>query len=631
MTQRPDYIKSQLAKTQEPRKKIDLLNQLAWELRYTDLEGSKRYTDEAFKLSREHEYPRGRAYARLNLAVNHFLKSENREALEFLSTAFKYFTKNETEKGFPVALTFAGNIYESFGDYETALEYVQRALRKAKEINYREGAGEAQSVIGLIYSRLPDYDRALIAYYESLQIRDRLGDQKAVASSLNRIGRIYALKKQYDKALENYQKSLKIRQDLKQHGALPWTYLGLASTYEEMGDLENARMYYQKNLENKCADIDKRCRLQSMLGMGRVLHRMKKMEEAQQFLNDSLILAEELQAKPLQYEAHFALANFYETMANPEETLKHFKIYHHLREEVNNDETRNRMKNQQIAFAVEKAEKEKEIFQLRNVELKAAYDEIHQINLEITASINYASRIQAALLPQREVLNKTLPDHFILFLPRDIVSGDFYWASQVDHKIIFCAADCTGHGVPGAFMSMLGITFLDEIVNQRNVLAVNEILNNLRKDVIKALKQTGKEQEQKDGMDISLCQYDKETNRLEFAGAYNPIYLIRDEKLEEFKADRMPISYLEDITLPFQSQTINVKKGDIVYLFSDGYADQFGGPDGKKYKYGSLKEFLLKIYTMKMSEQKRLLEENFYSWKGDREQIDDVILMGVRF
>lgn len=252
-------------------------------------------------------------------------------------------------------------------------------------------------------------------------------------------------------------------------------------------------------------------------------------------------------------------------------------------------------------------------------------------NENITASIHYASRIQAALLPQKEILEQTLPDHFILFLPRDIVSGDFYWASQVGKKIIFCVADCTGHGVPGAFMSLLGITFLDEIVNQRNVLAANEILNNLRNEIIKSLKQTGKEKEQKEGMDIALCLYDKKASHLEFAGANSPLYMIRNGELKETIADKIPISYFEGIPQSFQSRTINIKKGDIVYLFSDGYADQFGGPYGIKYKYRALKEYLRKIHKIPMSEQKMLLEENFNSWKGDHEQIDDVLLMGVRF
>ena len=631
MVDRQTYIRSKLKKTREALKRVDLLNQLAWEIRYNLQEESKKYSEEAFKISKEKDYARGRAYARINLGVNHFLKSENKEALELLRRALKYFTRFENEKGLSVALAFTGYVFESFGDYETGLEYAQKALDKVKMIRFREGEAEIQSLIGLIYSRLPDYDRALIAYNESLKIREKIRDRNAAASSFNRIGRIYSLKKEYDKALENYRKSLRIREEFNLRSALPWTYLGIASTYEEMNDLENAKKYYHKNMEDGIAALDKRCRLQSMAGMGRVLLKMKHTEEAHKLLDDSMVLAKELKAKPLIYEIHFALADYYESSGNPAKALKHYKIYHELREEVNNDETRNRLKNQQIAFAVEKAEKEKEIFQLRNVELKAAYDEIHLINLEITTSINYASRIQAALLPQKETLEKTLSDHFILFLPRDVVSGDFYWASQVDNKIIFCAADCTGHGVPGAFMSMLGITFLDEIVRKQYILRADEILNRLRQSVIGALKQTGKSGEQKEGIDIALCIFNQDENLLEFAGAHLPLYLIRKRKLEEFEADKIPISYAEEFPQPFHSVEIKIQKGDVIYLFSDGYADQFGGPQGKKYKYVSLKQYLTEIHTHPMEKQKKLLEENFYSWKTNREQIDDVIIMGVRF
>jgi serine phosphatase RsbU (regulator of sigma subunit)/predicted negative regulator of RcsB-dependent stress response len=631
MVDRQTYIRSKLKKTREPLKRVDLLNQLAWEIRYNIQEESKKCSEEALKISKEKDYPRGRAYARINLGVNHFLKSENKEALELLRRALKYFTRFENEKGLSVALAFTGYVFESFGDYETGLEYAQKSLDKVKMIRFREGEAEIQSLIGLIYSRLPDYDRALIAYNEGLKIREKIRDRNAAASSFNRIGRIYSLKKEYDKALENYRKSLRIRKELNLCSALPWTYLGIASTYEEMNDLENAKKYYHKNLEEGIAAIDKRCSLQSMAGMGRVLLKMKHAEEAHKLLDDSMVLAKELKAKPLIYEIHFALADYYESSGDPAKALKHYKIYHELREEVNNDEARNRLKNQQIAFAVEKTEKEKEIFQLRNVELKAAYDEIQLINLEITTSINYASRIQAALLPQKETLEKTLSDHFILFLPRDVVSGDFYWASQVDNKIVFCAADCTGHGVPGAFMSMLGITFLDGIIHKQKILRADEILNRLKQDVMGALKQTGRKEEQKEGIDIALCIYDPANKQLEFAGAYLPLYLIRKGKLEEYTGNKIPISYVEEIPQSYQSKFIEIKKGDVLYLFSDGYADQFGGPDGKKFKYVGLKQYLTDIYNRPMEEQKKLLEENFYSWKGSREQIDDVILMGVRF
>jgi serine phosphatase RsbU (regulator of sigma subunit) len=252
-------------------------------------------------------------------------------------------------------------------------------------------------------------------------------------------------------------------------------------------------------------------------------------------------------------------------------------------------------------------------------------------NQNITASINYASRIQSALLPQKEILDAILPDHFILFLPKEIVSGDFYWASKVDHKIIFCAADCTGHGVPGAFMSLLGMAFLDDIVNRRKMLTTIEILDNLRIEIINALKQTGKREEQNDGMDIALCIYDQKVGQLEFAGAYNPLYLIHDGKMQELKADKLTISYFLEVPQSFKSTTVEVKKGDIAYIFSDGYADQMGGPMGARYRYGQLRDFIKDIHELPLSEQKILLEKNFFSWKGDLEQIDDVLLMGVKF
>jgi len=610
---------------------IDELNKKAWELRYASLDESRKSAEQALDLSTQENYPRGKAYARLNLAVNHFLKSENKESLELLNAAMKYFSKNKNEEGFSITLTFIGNIYESFGDYETGLEYCQDALRNTREIEYKEGEGEVQSVIGLIYSRLSDYDNALKAYRESMEIRAELGDQPAVASSLNRIARIFALRKDYEKALENYMRSLKIREELNQVGALPWTYLGLASTYEDMGDFDNARVHYQKNLEEGCEGVDKRCKLQSMLGMGRVMLEIKDFEEAYKYLTESRDLAEKLNAKPLLYESNHALAHYFEATGDPAKALEHYRKYHRLREEVHNDETRNRMKNQQVAFAIEKSEKEKEIYQLRNVELKAAYDEIHEQNVQITDSINYASRIQSALLPQKAVFEQSLSDHFILFLPCHIVSGDYYWASNVNKKVVFAAADCTGHGVPGAFMSMLGISFLNEIVDEKHITDPGQILDELRKNVMKALKQTGKDDEQKDGMDIALCVYNPDKKILEYAGAYNPLYLVRQGELEEFKADRMPIGYYTETLRSFQSQKIDIKKGDVVYMFSDGYADQFGGEEGKKLKYKALKNILLEIHQQPMEEQKKYLYDAFIKWRGDYEQIDDVILIGVRF
>jgi serine phosphatase RsbU (regulator of sigma subunit) len=609
---------------------IDSLNQESWDLRYEDPGASGVSAEKALRLAKQRNYFRGQAYACLNLGVGHFLRSENKEALELFSDAMGFFGGHQEEQGYAAVLTYTGNIYESFGDYETALDYGQRAYQAASGNGHQEAVGEAQSVLGLIYSRLSDYDRALKAYAESLRIREELGDRMAAASSLNRIARIHTLQKQYDQALDYYNRSLKIREKLDQKGVLAWTYLGLASTYEEMGAFEDARVFYQKILKDADKCLDDRCRLQATLGLGRSLHRMNLGEEALSCYQKSLELAAKLGAKPLQVEAHYALADYYESSGDFEKALYHYKNYRGIRESVLNDETRNRLKNQQIAFAVEKSEKEKEIFQLRNVELKAAYDEISRKNKEITDSINYASRIQGALLPQNENLSKAFPDHFVLFLPRDVVSGDFYWAADIGKKMVFAAADCTGHGVPGALMSMLGISFLNELVVERRQTHPGEILDSLRREVIKALKQTGREDEQKDGMDIALCTYDTGSGMLQFAGAYNPLYLVREGSLEEYKADRMPISYYHGMTDPFRTNTIQLQKGDALYLFSDGYADQFGGPDRKKFKYKSLKELIEQLHDQPMEQQKAILQERFFSWKGEVEQIDDVVMIGIR-
>lgn len=270
------------------------------------------------------------------------------------------------------------------------------------------------------------------------------------------------------------------------------------------------------------------------------------------------------------------------------------------------------------------------IIRERTAEIVEQKEEIEEKNREITDSIHYASRIQAAVLPPGDYINEILPARFILYLPRDIVSGDFYWITKSNGKIITVAADCTGHGVPGAFMSMLGVAFLNEIVSKQSQLRANDLLNELRGHVIKSLRQTGKEGESKDGMDIALCIIDFEKMQLEYAGANNPLFLVRDEKLEVFKPDKMPIGIHERANQPFKMHQKILKKGDILYTFSDGFVDQFGGPKGKKYMITRFKELLLQIHQKDLEDQKEILMNTFIEWMGNAPQIDDVLVMGVR-
>ncbi len=261
-------------------------------------------------------------------------------------------------------------------------------------------------------------------------------------------------------------------------------------------------------------------------------------------------------------------------------------------------------------------------------------DEIAHQKKDIEDSILYAKRIQNAILPPKKLISRSMPENFILFKPRDIVSGDFYWAAEKNNITYYAAADCTGHGVPGAFMSMLGISFLNDIIRTaEKELKASEILDRLKEKVIDALHQTGDAQEAKDGMDISLCKINKEKELVEYAGAFNPLYIVRNGEILIYEADRMPIGIydFEGAGDTFTNHEIKLIKGDTLYNFSDGYADQFGGPKDKKFMIGRFKKMLLKIQDLSMEEQRKYLDNTIENWMENYEQVDDILVIGVKF
>lgn len=266
------------------------------------------------------------------------------------------------------------------------------------------------------------------------------------------------------------------------------------------------------------------------------------------------------------------------------------------------------------------------------VKVKERTAEIAAQKEEITSSIEYASRIQRAMLPVDDHFKTYFSDYFVIFKPKDIVSGDFYWIGEGDKHVFFAVADCTGHGVPGAFMSTLGISALNEIITNDcdNGLHANTVLNRLREKIKTSLHQTGKDGEAADGMDVAFCVLNKNRKILQYSGAYNPLLIFQGGELKEYKGDRMPIGiyYREKDT--FTNYEINIKKGDTLYIFSDGLTDQFGGPDGAKFKKANFKKLLSEIYYRPMQEQRNIIEAEFENWKGSCDQIDDITIIGVR-
>jgi serine phosphatase RsbU (regulator of sigma subunit) len=612
--------------TVKAESKIDEINIELWNNRFDNSELVAK--DAATNLTRSEkiQYAKGIAYSNLNVAAASFLLSQNDIALKYLTEAFHWFNKNTGEKGYARALLLKGNIFESFGDYEKTLALWLEAYKVSIEIKDIESQGESCSQLGLIYSRLCNFSKSLEYFNKGLKIREDLGDENAVASSLNRIGMVLRQTKKYDEALTYYFRSLDIRKKNKQKFAIPWTLLGVANTYEEMKKYPESLEYYEQGTKSG----DKRCNLQCLMGSGRVFSLLGDGKKAEERLLDSLRMAQELKSFVLIAEAYAALASHYELFKQPAKALKNFKYHLKAKEAFHSNEIQSKLSNIEVAHAIEKSEQEKEIFRLRHVELKQAYDLIEEKNKDITASINYASRIQRAMLPEPAEIKGLSKNCFTLFLPKDIVSGDFYWFNKSGDKLIAVAGDCTGHGVPGALMSMLGISFLEEIVNFREITDSGKILDELRKEVQRALRQKGNREEAKDGMDISLCVIDSKNKKIQFSGAYNNLYLIRNNELLEYPADRMPIGIFDRVDSSFRTNIIDTRPGDIIYMYSDGYADQFGGPNCKKYKYATLKAFLLNIHGLPLSEQKLKLEREFYDWKGENTQIDDVLVMGVK-
>ena len=266
-----------------------------------------------------------------------------------------------------------------------------------------------------------------------------------------------------------------------------------------------------------------------------------------------------------------------------------------------------------------------------NNSLSLAYKEIEVQNKDITDSINYAKQIQRARLSNPSIILNHLPEAFGLYKPKDVVSGDFYWFAEHENgKLLLAAADCTGHGIPGAFMSLIGIDELNHAALEKRIDDASAILSSVNKGVKKALRQNEKDSMSRDGMDVALCIFDLKNKKLEYAAANRPLYYIRDNQLHEIAPTKAAIGGTTDNDQVFKNHTLDLKKNDMIYVFTDGFADQFGGPDGKKFMTKRFKDLLLSIHNRPAAEQEAFLENTLTEWRNNISQVDDILVMGIR-
>ena len=579
-----------------------------------------------------------------------------------------------------------GNLYYETKDLQKAAEYYEKTLVLSEDIKNDQDIASSLNNLGAIYYNLGDVKKSEDFYNQSLKAFENIGNKKMTSISLNNLGNINYDIKKYQNALDYYEKSLNIKKEIKYDKGVASSLHNIGNVYNKLDKPEKAIDYYTQSSDLALKISYNEMVAQNYQAISGVYGKMKDFKKAYEYselynkiqnskiydLTDKPITEfigedefgskdQQIENLKLEVRKQKILVQFESTQRTMEVELKNAELQ---KKEEEVAKQRILLYSFIIGFLLILAfsimlyrlyidkKKANVILALRNTEIEQQKEEIQAQrdeiefqrdcvieqrdtialqNHDIKASISYARLLQNAILPPKNVMKELLPNHFIFYKPRDIVSGDFFWISKKENLTYFAVADCTGHGVPGAFMSMLGIASLNEIVNKGDKKPqASEVLDSLKGIIIESLHQTGEQNEAKDGMDISLTVIDFEKNNLQFSGAYNPLFLVRNGELNEYKADKMPIGIYNLKENTFANTSIDIQSNDMLYMFSDGFADQFGGKDGKKYKMAKFKEFLTNISNEDLEEQKKLLGDELSNWKMENEQVDDILVIGVR-
>ena len=629
-----------------------------------------------------------------NLGYGYFNLGDIPKALDEYQNSLNVQTELKDKVGISAALSNIGNVYVSQGYHQKALEYCLKSLECELEINDPANIALAYNNVGVIYARMDSLATALYYYNKSLKIYEDLKNENGIASifnnlgfmyknigelnkaldyynkslairentnnkagislSLNNIGDVYYKQGFLAKALENYQRGLRIREELKDKVGIATSLIGMAQVNYDLGSIAASRAFAERclklsqefsNLKNILSISKLLIKIYEKLGDYKLAYQMQDLLDATEaqimtennkkatvtdnlrrtyqikMAQDSVRMMEEKQllGTKIKQERTFAYSLYFGLAA-----ILIFSIFIYNRLRV--------ARNQKKIIQGQKTEVE-EKRKLADERLGLAHHQkqlIEEKQNEIVSSIEYAKRIQQAMITGEKYISDHFKlEHFILYKPKDIVSGDFYWAAHDKNKFYLATADCTGHGVPGALMSLLNILFLNTNILDKEIRTPSKILDKQRKDIISALNPTGNENS-RDGMDCVLCEFDVKNKTLSFGAANNPLWLIRDGELKIFKGDKMPVGKYEDEPADFTTQNIALKKGDLIYTFTDGFTDQFGGAKNKKFKYSQLSSLLVNNKDLSMLEQKQLLIRTMETWRGDNEQVDDILIIGVK-
>ena len=616
----------------------------------------------------------------INELANILVDIEPEKTIEYCKEGLRIAEK----KGLPyyqaLCANNIGNGYYNLANFKVSLTYYLKALNIQEALGKKRGILSSSGAIGNVYISLNKPDEAILYFERALKIAQELENKNAIASCLISIGTIYSDKKDHQKSLDYFFQSLKLFLEVNNTDAVATNYNNIADSYLNLKEYEKSLFYITKAAELYEQTGNVYGQSLALNNIGDYYYATGNQSKAIEYFKKGLEKGKTIEANEHILASYKGMTNAYKKIGDYKSALEVHELFQQLNDSIYSLESIKQISEMQEKFDTEKKEREidllkkdkkikedalyeqslinraivivgvllllltivsirgfmqkkkaNQILDLKNSKIEIAYNTIGLQHKDIKDSINYAKRIQEAILPPGKFIKEHLPNSFVFYSPKDIVSGDFYWVEPIDNKILFAAVDCTGHGVPGALMSIVGFNLLSKAVNEYHLSQPSLILDSLSNGIGKTLHQTDNDSEIKDGMDIALCSIDFNKKSLEYAGAFNPIYIIRNKELIQIQADKRPIGYHINGQLEkYTNNEFNLQKGDTIYVFTDGYADQFGGEKGKKFKYKSLQNLLISIQDKDMEEQKNILVDTFINWKGKLEQVDDILIMGIR-
>lgn len=650
--------------------KLKVLSDLCWEYGASDIVKAEKYGLQAVKLAEKVKDDSLHAQAMNDLGAVYLRIGDYPKSRKYLNGALEIRKRLKDDMGLASVYSKLAVIEEIQSNYTKSLDMNLKVLR----IYEKQGTNFSAIAIlygniAIIFANTKQFDLAKTYNAKGLKVAEKLKDEYMIAKCQVNFGNIYSQTKEYKRSNSYFRKSLPVLEKVNDLNSLGVVYHNIGLNYADLKNLDSASYFYEKSLVIRTNLNDRNGRLSVMTSLAHIYNKLNKPQLAIKYANEALKESEILKTKERSSNIYASLANSYAKIRDFEKAFLNLRRYTDIRDSIFTKDASQQIldlstkyeteiKEKQILLLkkdkqVQVAESQRQkgflytvVFvliltvlfailminrfvlikkQKKHIELQKLL--VEEKNKEITDSITYAKRIQSAILPPEKQFKRYLKDSFVFYQPKDIVAGDFYWFEIQDDIVFVAAADCTGHGVPGAMVSVVCHNALNRSLKEYKLTKPSDILDKTREIIIAEFEKS--DEDVKDGMDISLCALNLKTKTVQWAGAHNPLWILRNEEILEFKADKQPIGKFE-FAKPFTNHEIELQENDEIYAVTDGFQDQFGGEKGKKFKALQIKDLLVSYAGKSMADKSKQLNDVFTNWKGDLEQVDDVCIIGIK-